>query len=313
MSRPTLAPAPDCAYMVKGDEMRDPHMFRPTTSRTRLGLLGSAALLATLLIGAGTATPARAQFSWFGPSEASPQDVYDTIAEHGFRLVGPLYRNGRVYVADVIDRRQRRERLVLSVDSGQIVQRYFVDVGASDRRQALAERPRPQPRDDDSFFSRLSRGWDDEPPPRPPAALPGPGDGDLAQPTVVLPRTRPRTEPRVVTRTDVAPVTAAPLAPVPGPMPDKKTDAAKKLDAAPAASTPAQAPAAAVPPAPSGSPPRATTVVSDPLRIPGSTKRAEDTKPAAAPAAVATAKPPEPPVAKPAPAKPADVPVAPLD
>jgi hypothetical protein len=281
-------------------------MLRPTTTQKRPKTFGIAGLFALALIGLGGTTPARAQFSWFGPSEASPQDVYDTIADNGFRLVGPLYRDGRVYVADVIDRRQRRERLIVSAESGQIVQRFFVDAGASDRRQALAERARPQPRDDDSFFSRLTRGWDDQPPPRPPVSLPRQPDQDLVQPSVVLPRAKPRSEPRVVTRTDVAPVTAAPLAPVPGPTPDKKSDtAAKKPDATPGAAAPNPADAT---PAGAG---HATTVVNDPLRIPGS-RKPDEAKPAAA-AAVATAKPAEAPPVKPAPAKPADVPVAPLD
>lgn len=273
-------------------------MTRPTNTRT---LCASFALLT--LLGVGFAAPAQAQFGLFGSSEASPQDVVDTIAEHGFRLVGPLYRSGHAYVADVIDRRGRRERLVVSVETGQIVQRFFVDVGAAERRQAMVERPRPG--DDDSFFSRLSRGWDDEPAPRPPLVVPDASQPDAESTTVLVPRPRAPREPRVVTRTELPPAKAAPP-PVPGP--ETPADTVEKRQDAPAAS--------ANPAAPAGSP-RATSVSTDPLRIPGTRKAAEPKSPAAT---VATAKPPEPPPAPaappPAPAKaskPADVPVAPLD
>jgi hypothetical protein len=257
------------------------------------------ALAAALLIGGlTTITPARAQFSWFGPSEASPQDIYDTISEHGFRLVGPLYRNGRVYLADVVDRRQRRERLVIAAESGQIVQRFLVDFGDAGGRRTAAVRPPPA---DDSFFSRLTRGWDDEPPPRPPLGL---DNGD----TVQVPAPTRRREPRVVTRTEgtvppPAPVTATPL----------PSGTTAKPDAAPPATASA----------PAGTPPasgRGTTVSTDPLRLPG-TRPTEPAKPAPtvaskAPAPPAPAAPPPAP-ATPAPAapqaKPADVPVAPLD
>ncbi|MCW6510209.1 hypothetical protein [Lichenifustis flavocetrariae] len=258
-------------------------------------------LVLAVLLTPGATRPAAAQFGWFGSSEASPEDVQDTIASHGFRLIGPLYRNGRVYVADVVDRRQRRERLVIAAESGQIVQRFFVDVARPDRTvpDAPSNFRRP-PSSDDSFFSHLTRGWDDSPPPRPPIGLADPDGGFGVPRAEPPPRQRPRQEPRVVTRTDVAPVTATPLPPPTVPAPTRKPEASQ-----------ATLPATAPQPAPPSST-RATTVVIDPLRIPG-TRKPDEAKP---PAAIAAGKPADQPStqAKPAePPKSADVPVAPLD
>ena len=246
------------------------------------------------------AEPAHAQFSWFGSREASPQDVSDTIADHGFTLVGPLYRNGRVYLADVIDRRRRRERLVIAADSGEIVQRYFVDVGPE--RRAPVAAPRQAPRDD-SFFSHLTRGWDDEPPPRPPVGLPGQNEVVTVP---AAPLVRPKPQPRVVTRTEAAPtpVTAAPLPP-PGSAGAKPEVVTVPSTASSGDSSPSHV--------------RGTSVSTDPLSIPG-TRKAEESRAAkaAAAATVAASKPAEPvaavpPAVKPKPAPAADVPVAPLD
>lgn len=270
-------------------------MNRPSIPRVRWRTGAMLAPAALILLAAG---PARAQFSWFGPREASPQDVSDTIADHGFTLVGPLYRNGRVYLADVIDRRRRRERLVIAADSGEIVQRYFVDVGPE--RRAPVAAPRQAPRDD-SFFSHLTRGWDDEPPPRPPVGLPG--QDVVVVPAPAAPLARPK--PRVVTRTESPAVTASPLPP-----PASSAAAKPEVVAVPSAAASSETGASSV---------RGTSVSTDPLRIPG-TRKAEETrsaKPASA-ANVAVSKPPEPAAPAPAPVKPkpapaTDVPVAPLD
>lgn len=261
--------------------------------RWRRGAMVAPAMLFLL-----AAEPASAQFSWFGSREASPQDVSDTIADHGFTLVGPLYRNGRVYLADVIDRRRRRERLVIAADSGEIIQRYFVDVGPG--RRAPVAAPRQTPRDE-SFFSHLTRGWDDEAPPRPPTGIPG--QDVVVVPAPTAPLARPKPQSRVLTRTETPAVTASPLPP-PGSVTAKPE--------AVTVPTPREA-------APSNV--RGTSVSSDPLRIPG-TRKAEEAraaKPAGATSAAAGKTAAEPTVAAPpAPAKPkpapaADVPVAPLD
>lgn len=275
---------------------------RPGNSRGRVAL--GAALI---LLGAA-ATPARAQFSFFGPSEASPQDIYETIADHGFRLVGPLYRNGRVYLADVVDRRQRRERLVIAAESGQIIQRFLVDLGGPDRRAPSVAQPAP-PRDD-SFFSHLTRGWDDDAPPRPPLGLDGQGN-EFMPSAPLAPPPRRREPPRVVTRTETGPITP-PAAVTATPLPSGTPQSAK--------------PDATTGSAPAGTPPtsgRGTTVSTDPLRIPGS--RPADTAPKPTPAAAVASKanpspapaastpPAAAPQPKPAAAPSTDVPVAPLD
>ena len=279
-----------------------------TRRHGRTGQLSRGTILASaLLLGLGALTPARAQFNFFGAREVSAEDVSETIADHGFRLVGPLYRNGRVYLADVIDRRQRRERLVISAENGQIVQRFMVDVGPERRPPAYVSRAAPQ---DDSFFSHLTRGWDDAPPPRPPLGL----DAPERLPSAIAPaQPRLRPQPRIVTRTDPgpAPVTSSPLPPpssvVPGPTP--QTPAASKPETVAVPTTASTT--ASTPPA---SNVRGTSVSTDPLRIPGA-RKAEEAKATPA-AAVATKAPdPTPAPAKPKPAAPAtaDVPVAPLD
>ena len=255
-------------------------------------LLGGA--LVAILCMAAAPSPASAQFGLFGQSGASPQDVYDTVASHGFRMAGPLYRNGNVYVADVFDRRRRRERLIISADSGEIMQRFFVDVAAAPRAVA--------PPGNEDFFSRLVRGWGDDAPPRPPAGLDTDNEAVMPLAPVPLPRREPRPrpiEPRIVTRTEEAPITSSPLpAPARAPTPP----ASASLPPKPAPGAPDQTPG----PTPPTST-RATTVVNDPLRIPG---ERDATAPKAA--AVAVTKPTPPPVKLPT-AKPADVPVAPLD
>ena len=270
----------------------------------RGGLPGvRAAWLGFVLICAATPHPALAQFNFFQPSEASVQDVYDAISDHGFRLAGPLMRNGDVYVADVVDRSRRRERLIIAARSGQIIQRFFVDLGGPNGRSysaGVAGVPRAARNQDDNFFSRLSRGFaDDGPPPRPPLGL---GDRDepaeaVAPPVAPKRIVRPRPtdiEPRVATRREEAPITSAPLpltpAPANAPTVAPVRPAAPSVASVPPSSAPSPSP-------PSASASRPTVVSVDPLRIPG-----EKPKPVAETAA-----------AKPAPAKAADVPVAPLD
>ena len=283
-------------------------------SRTALRALMLGAVMACTL----PSSQAFAQFSFFS-NDVSAQDVYDTIADHGFRLAGPLVRNGNVYVADVIDRGRRRERLIISARNAQIVQRFFVDVSGSGRRGPYADPPPARTArnsdDDEGFFSRLTRGWGDDSPPRPPASI----DSGLPSEAVV-PRTSPRrvvrpksndVEPRLATRKDDAPVTASPLpAPAPAPQASPVQTLAPPAAAQPAPTVTATAPqppaATSVPSAPASSTTRPVVVVTDPLRIPG-----ERPKDAPKPAAEAAATKPAPAV-KPS-AKPADVPVAPLD
>ncbi len=270
-----------------------------------------------------SAEPAAAQFGWFGAPEPSAQDVYETIQSHGFRLAGPLMQNRDVYVADVFDRRQRRERLIISRDTGRIVQRFMVDVDRGADPYASLSTPAygaPRRRADPDFLSRVFRGFGDEDVPRPPADV-GTADREDAVEPPVLPRApqkAARSKPAdVVTRREDAPIAARPLTPQPLPAP------ATSGAAAPA--TPAPMPANAPPApekaqaAPSSPPPtRATVINTDPLRIPGTkdatAKPGADTTAAIAPKPSVPAPAPQPAPAKPAPKPaPTDVPVAPLD
>ena len=282
-----------------------PRVIRSVAPAVKMGAalaIGTLCLLATPL-------PAAAQLGWFSNGDSSSQDAYDTIASHGFRLVGPLMQNRDVYIADVIDRRQRRERLIISRDDGRILQRYLVDLSGDGGPARLSPPRRARP--DSDFFSRLVRGFGDDAPMRPPADIDQPDRRDAVEPS---PPRAPRPtkvrpsdiEPRVATRRDDAPITARPLTPEPSPAPTRAAPSAPTATATPATPVPAEKPQVVPAPAPTPSPPptRATVVTTDPLRIPG-VKEKEPTKPAGVVAA------------KPAvPAKPAasgDVPVAPLD
>lgn len=259
---------------------------------------------------AATVSPATAQFSWFGRGDSSVQDAYDTISSHGFRLTGPLLQNGDVYIADVVDRKQRRQRLIISRESGQIVQRYLVDVGRSGPYAALpGTEPAPQrrSRSGSDFFSRMVRGFDDDPAPRPPADVGLPDRPEAVEPRI-QPRAPQRTakprpsdiEPGLAARREETPVTSRPLDPGPAvPAPASTPATGGATSPAPPASPVANVPPAAAPQA--APPARATVVTTDPLRIPG-VKDADTPK-----AATVAAKPATPPRAKP------DVQVAPLD
>ncbi len=94
----------------------------------RLSGLGNLALMAGLTLPA----PAHAQFFNWGvqpqPYEAQvtmPVEViYQRIARQGYRVVRPLERNGRVLIADVIDRRGREVHLVIDARDGGILQSF---------------------------------------------------------------------------------------------------------------------------------------------------------------------------------------------
>jgi hypothetical protein len=119
--------------------------------------------LAVPLLGMG-ATSASAQ--WFGwDSALPPMQVERMIQASGYRLTGPVIRNGRVYLANVLGRDNDLERLVLDADDGRLLQRYRA--GPMRRRFASgdwSDQPRPQPAE--GFLDRLS---DFVAPPRPPA------------------------------------------------------------------------------------------------------------------------------------------------
>lgn len=265
--------------------MRRMSGLRSMASAGVLGLVGALTLV----------QPARAQFFWSDQPRFSADDVARAVMRRGFRPISRPTLNDQVYVAEVLDRRGRRERLIVTADSGEIVQRFVIG-DERFRREADLSIPRgpvppgriPEPQPQRSLFSRLF-GDDRD------GAVATPDDGDdRLVPTPLQPRPRTRHLPRTVERTPDyvrprAPIESAPLVPTRAPSPP--------VFRSPAASTMSSPPATA--PAASDRPAR--SIAHDPLAIPGS--REDDGKAAAAAASKSASVPP---IKK-------DVPVAPLE
>lgn len=281
-----------------------------------LGRFGRAAVIAVGVAGGVVAltSPARAQFFW-DHARFSADDVARIAMQHGFHPLARPFRNDDVYLADVVDDRGRRQRLVFNAESGEILQRFVLDEGQRYRRYADPSIPRGPippariPNDDNQpgFFSRLFSGNDDATPPQ--------AEGDDI-PVPVQPRAPRVRRPRFVEQTPETvhqtPVESAPLAPAaPRVTSPHLTRTPVTSPAAPAeAALPpaASPPAPAAPPTPSDRPMR--SISKDPLAIPGN--READAPVKAAPAATARAVPPAAPPKPAAPVKEA-VPVAPLE
>lgn len=281
-----------------------------------------------------------------------PRQVRRSIADQGFRVISPMRRNGSVFVADVLDRRGRRERLIVAAADAQILQRFYLEEspapGAAPPREA--ER---QPSFASRFFGDTDGGL------TPPAAIPSLGRrpgvpnendvptrryGDLDEggETTVVPALPVRPQPpirtvkprsRLVDRTpdsagpvrlpgavEASPLTPAPQSPA-APRP-------KVVEPARAPSGPSPSPkVASRPDVPMTAPAASARRPADPLALPGTPKDTEASAPpirsvsggitgAPAAAASAPAAAPPTPVGSPtpvAPAKTGDVPVAPLD
>jgi hypothetical protein len=110
--------------------------MREQASEGRLGLrqprrqrqsgYARAAILSSFLALAVAPTSAQAQiFGMFGWS-MPPGQVMHIIQSQGFRLAAPIYRNGRVYVADVMDEHGVRERLIVDAFSGDVLQTFVL-------------------------------------------------------------------------------------------------------------------------------------------------------------------------------------------
>jgi hypothetical protein len=85
-----------------------------------------AATVTSFIALASVPTSAQAQiFGMFGWS-MPPGQVMHMIRSQGFRLSGPFYRNGRVYVADVMDDRGVRQRLIVDAFSGEVLQAFVL-------------------------------------------------------------------------------------------------------------------------------------------------------------------------------------------
>ncbi len=141
--------------------------FNPAGHANKIALLAACVLLA----GTALSAPAQAQFFprfWDEPvyvergyRDVMPRGaVHQMLRERGFAFRAPLRRNGRVYVADVVNPRGIRMRIIIDSYNGRIVQR-FVQGGP----------PRP-PRDVGRRYSSrafpdlpFDAGPDAEPPP----------------------------------------------------------------------------------------------------------------------------------------------------
>ena len=301
------------------------------------------ALAVTLCFGAAAvSSPAHAQFfGWNGWDNGGdnglpgPQ-VRRSITQQGFRVLGPLRRNGDVFVADVIDRSGRHERLIVGSGDAQILQRFYVDDGRGPGRfvrgdetdgsgglvppadipglvQPRGERPRrfAEPPADPAV------------PPRRFGDLDAPSDPDNGVVDAPSPRNQPpirtvRPGPRTVERAPETPerrmptaVESTPLAPV--------TPKSRPVDAPARAAAPKAAPAAAVASRPDDTPAPASSALptaqphrmTDPLAIPGGPGKAAEAAPARSVSAGVTGAPAAQPVV---PAeKSGDVSAAPLD
>ena len=264
---------------------------------------------------------AHAQFFFWDRPHFSADDAARSVIDRGFRPLARPVQNGDVYTADVIDRRGRRERLIVSAENGQILQRFVMEDDRSGfRRYADPTIPRgpvppgriPNEDSQPNVFSRLFSGDRND-------TATGSTTLEPGAPVDTQPKARRR--PRLVERTPeparpASRIDSAPLAPPTAP-------AASAPSAAPAPGA-APAPSALAPtPAPAPAPSRQAdvppdrpvrNVVTNPLSIPGTREQDEKTTratPATASAAPVPARPaaPKPPAVAPSP----DVPVAPLD
>jgi hypothetical protein len=288
----------------------------PLFPATKVAALALAAGLLTL-----GATSADAQwFRWPSFDAAVPaMEVERLLQESGYRLTGPIYRNGSVYVASVLGRDDDRERLIIDARDGRLLQRYAVAPTRRSRDIAgdwSSPRPHVAPRD----------GWfdseDDFGSPRPPGDVNGddgsrhaPRTDEVARTDDSNPYGAPSSSPYVILAPPAA--THDPALEKPKTKPQVRH---KKPELAPVAqpATPAATPGApvdakATPAAPAGvapnpaAPAHPETAGDDAAAAP----RVADTKTAApAPEVVPAAPAAPPPKAKPAPN---DVPVAPLE
>jgi hypothetical protein len=278
----------------------------------KLRHLATSASLAALLCLAAV-SGARAQ--WLPPiGAASPGEIAQRLQAQGFALIGPLHRNGTVYIADVHAGQEGQERLVIDAWSGEILQRFV-------------SRPRYWRHGGEGYV--IERGEFDSPPPLgPPPARdfftgPGggyapPGGGNFAYggpPDARIPETvgpvnppdqRRRVRPRPAVRRypaeskpaiTAAPPAASPTAPSPNPQASQQPSA------------PVEQPAASAKPEAPSAPQPKDAAPATPSPDMAQTQQKEPAHPAATAAQPAAPTP----ATKPGEKKVNDVPVNPLD
>lgn len=144
----------------------------------RSNFLAARAQIATLALAAsllslGT-TSVRAQWLFNWDQGLSPMQVERMVSASGYRLTGPVARNGSVYLANVLGRENDSERLVIDARSGRLLERFraarrpqYAMAGASAGDWSSPPPPRA------SFFDGWSDRDDDSLAPRPPANVYG--------------------------------------------------------------------------------------------------------------------------------------------
>lgn len=267
--------------------------------------LATAALIAVPL---AVPSPARAQFFWSGP-RYSADDAARIAIQHGFRVLQRPTRSDDVYVAEIVDRRGNRGRLIVSGETGAVVQRFFYARSRPDIDSDIPPGPVPPGRIPNEerrpgFFARLFGDDGGERQDRSTRLDRPPVQEDEARPRARPQRSR-NAEQAPLDTVRPAPVESRPLAP-PSAAPTLPPRVATPRPTVPApvqaSLPPASAPVSSAPAAPAG-----RAISTNPLAIPGSrTQDEKNTKPSEA--KVEPAKPVEP-----LKSKPATVPVAPLE
>jgi hypothetical protein len=260
--------------------------------------------LKSLVIASGllavSAPAAHAQFFnfIFGNGGLQSDDIESMLQDRGLELMGPLHRNGTVYIADVEGPRGGQFRLIIDARDGRIVQRFRM---GQRRYEADLGLPRPPAEVGQDGTTSSAIG-------APPAvitfgdsAVHG-DDNSNGMPArtgdeSIKAKPKPQAKHKKIELTPVA--TPSPSAPAPTTQPLANTAPASQ----PAASTPTPTP----PVAPQAAPPAPSK---PPVQAEASPAPAE-----AKAAAVAPAAPSPPPAPAPQKLKPAinDVPVNPLD
>ncbi|RFB78543.1 hypothetical protein DYH55_15095 [Methylovirgula sp. 4M-Z18] len=243
-------------------------------------------------------------------SSLRPRQVLQLLEDQGYRPAGPIFRNGDVFVVNVINPEGVQQRVIVDAYQGDILQTHGI--------------ARPVPPSDIPNATDASRNpeFDEQAPELP--VTPTPRVTKAVPPSASLPAREP-VKPRVSEKEEVAKSVLSPIAPLKPPakpIATPKPVAPKEPVANEAKTKPAVPPVAAVPPA--AAPASVTPLAPAPVA-----PTAEAPKPAPEPAPIAAANPPaaapaptptaeQAPPAKPEPPKKApgplnDVPVAPLE
>ncbi len=225
-------------------------MMKASRSGRRLPLIRIGGMLAAMMLPALTPQPAQAQlFGWLGYGSIEsdeaipPQAVSRRLARQGYRLTGPLRRNGAVLLADVTDFRGQPMRLVLDASDGAILQR-FLKAPPAPRSAYNANPPYP---------AGPSYAPNSNYTPPAPAIVRPPSDPERTVHRPVKPKVARIPAPQSETRDKVSPATA-PARPEPAPSAAQAPAAVSQPNTASAQPAPVAAPPAPQPSAPARRP-----------------------------------------------------------